>query len=341
MTANRPHERPIDDPAAWESARIGGKEGLMHRIGPEHREAFDELLARTRHLPTVEIERADFDHPAVNDLMAAVRDELGHGHGAVIVSGLDAARVELEDLERIYWGLGTHLGRAMPQSARGDRLGHVRKTVDNPTGRGYLMDIELGPHSDFHEILSLAGVRSAAEGGISGLVSGLAVHNAIRALRPDLLPALYEGFYHSNGPDRPLSAEKVPIFAETDGVLSCFFMPMLWTVAAVQMGVELPEEFAEALDCFTQQATRPELQASFVLEPGEMMFWNNFVCLHSRSAFRDTPEQTRLLLRLWINPHERRPVPAAFLEQARLLDEAHERGETGADYSAALSARRT
>jgi hypothetical protein len=185
---------PADDPAAWTSAQIGGKEGLMHRLAPEHIEALHGIVARTRDKAPHAVTREDAADPLIDALMAGVRHTLMHGTGAVILAGFDMDALSLDDYSRMYWALGTHLGTGAVQSHRGDRIGHVQKEKENPTGRGYLMDIELRSHTDFHEVLSLASVRKSAAGGESGIVSGLAVHNAILETRPDLLPALYEGF---------------------------------------------------------------------------------------------------------------------------------------------------
>jgi hypothetical protein len=329
----------IRHPSAWKSSDIGGKEGLMHRLGVEHIEALEEALDRTRHKRLELVTRADFDHPVLNSLMAAARDEIMSGHGAVILGGLDMHRFTLDDYARIYWGLGTHLGEAMPQSQRNDRIGHVQKEESNPSSRGYLMDIELGSHCDFHEILSLASFRCAREGGMSGVVSGLAIHNAILQSKPEHLDALYEGFHHVGAPDQPLSAQKVPVFANVGGIVSCYYHGMLWKLAARRLGSQLPQPLQDALEYFDSQARRPDLRADFMLEPGEMLFWHNFVCLHSRSSFKDTADHRRLLLRLWINPLEGRPMPEEFTAQARWMDVAHAHGRAGIDYSEMFAAQ--
>ncbi len=43
-----------------------------------------------------------------------------------------------------------------------------------------------------------------------------------------------------------------------------------------------------------------------------MMFWHNYMNLHSRTEFHDTPEHTRLLLRLWFNMPTPRPHAPEF-----------------------------
>jgi len=327
------HDRRIDHPAAWTSAETGGKEAFMHRMGPEHVQALGDLLERTRHLAPDAATRADFAHPAIDELMKGVRFELMNGKGAVILSGLDMSALSLEDYSRLYWGLGTHLGSGAPQSYRRDKIGHVQKEADNPTGRGYLMDVELRSHTDFHQIMSLASFRKSAEGGLSGVVSSLAIHNIIRQEAPEHLAALYEGFFHEMAGSRAVSPQKVPVFCNVDGVVSCYYHGLFQIAAAKQMGVELPADLVAAQKVFSEIAQRPEVRLDFMLEPGEMLFWHNFTVLHSRTSFKDTPEQKRLLLRLWLNVENGRPMHPSFVERARLMDAIHESGEAAIHYA--------
>ena len=207
-----------------------------------------------------------------------------------MLQGLDPASMPPEDYERAYWGLGTHLGRAAIQSPKRDLIGHVQKVEDNPERRGYQLDVELRSHTDFHEVLSLACVRRSASGGRSGAVSALAVHNLLLKEAPDALRTLYEGFWHGYVDREHLTPEKVPVFCNVGGVVSCYYHALSFLAAARAMGLEgLPEDLRQAMAAFGAIAQRPEVRADFMLEPGEMLFWHNFVVLHSREAFNDAP----------------------------------------------------
>ena len=326
-------DRRIDHPSAWTSARIGGKEGLMRRMGPEHVAVLTDLAARTRHLAPDAVTRQDFDHPLINDLMQAVRFEIMSGKGAAILAGLDMGGLSLEDYSRIYFGLGAHLGDAAIQSPKRDRIGYVEKVENNPDKRGYQLDVELRSHTDFHEILSLATFRKAASGGESGMVSSLAVHDVMRTEAPEHLATLYEGWWHGYAQKEHLTAEKVPIFCNVDGVVSCYYHGLSFLAAARAMGVELPEDLRAAMACFSAIAQRPEIRADFMLEPGEMLFWHNFLVLHSRQAFTNQGEHKRLLLRLWLHAPDGRPMHPEFVGRARLMDQIHAQGITALQYA--------
>jgi hypothetical protein len=325
--------RRADDPACWLADDIGGKQGLVRPLSVDERAAIDRFLAAHASAIPETITRDSIDEPLIVKLGEEVNAAITTGRGAMILSGFDIGRHGMTGFKRLYWAIGTFLGEAVEQSYRRDRIGYVRKEKDNPTGRGYLMDVELRPHTDFHEILSLATVSPAEDGGISGVVSSLAIHDIILAERPDLLPALYEGFYHESG-GGTISDEKVPVFARVDGKLSCYYHLPFVHRAAKQMGVELPPALVEATAFMSEVSRRPGVIARFLLEPGEMLFWHNFLALHARDAFTDTDEHTRLLLRLWINARDSRPMPDVFHRRARQMDAMHAAGEAAIDYAA-------
>lgn len=239
----------------------------------------------------------------------------------MILTGLDPARHSEEDMERIWWGIGTWLGAAAVQSAAGERLGHVREDVSNPKSRGYNSARELDPHTDSYEIIGLMCLQKATSGGSSSLVSAMSVHNEILRQRPDLLAALYEGFPYATvemrGNDRPVTDYAVPVYSQVEGVLSCAYLRNFMRNAALVLERPMPARLVEALDFFDATCMRPDLALEFMLEPGEMMLCNNYVTLHWRSAFVSDPARPRHLPRLWLNVEHGRKVLPALLRRAR------------------------
>ncbi|MCW2336318.1 hypothetical protein M2337_000551 [Sphingobium sp. B2D3A] len=314
------HPVPVDDPAVWTSTEIGGREGFTHRLSPAQRDAIDRAVLRVRGRVAHDIRREEFSCPEIDALMKAARWQLFHGCGAVILSGIDAGRYDLADHERLYWGLGTHIGTGVVQSPRGDHIAHVQKEEGGPP-RGYTSDLELRSHTDFHEVLSLYGLRASAQGGESGAVSLLAIHNIMARERPDLLARLYEGHY-IDWPQRPQPHEEaLPFFWTLDGKTSGFNNRVF-----LRHGREpekLPAAFREALALFDEVALRPDVRTDFVLQPGEMFFWHNFLVLHSRQQFHDTPDARRLLLRLWLNIPNGRPIHPAMRSLTTEIDAYH------------------
>jgi hypothetical protein len=317
----------IETPNAWTRDSIGGKAGLTHHLTAAQLAAFDTLLSRTRHLKPQEVTRSEFDHPEINALATWLDQTIRHGRGAVLLSGVTPATHSAEDMERIYWGLGTHLGVAVTQSALGDRLGHVQHVKDDPVARGYRSNEELTPHTDSYRMVGLMCIQRAESGGFSRIVSSATIHNAILAERPDLLEPLYEGYYYAVAEARfstqPVTDFKIPLFCCVDGVVSCGYSRSFIERAAELRGEALPAKLVEALDTFDAMAERDDLRVKFLLEPGEMLLWHNFQMLHARDAYQDSPQHTRHLLRLWLNIENDRPIAEPILERARIYERVY------------------
>jgi hypothetical protein len=314
----------IDHPSAWTGRSLGGKAAIVTPLTSGQLDAFDELLRRTRHLAPQAVTRKDFDHPALNPLLDDLFEEIQHGRGAVIVAGMTRERYSDEDMERVYWGFGTHWGIAATQSALGDKLGRVSKTPVGPgnaAARGYKSDEELKPHTDSFEIVGLLCVQKAPVGGESQIVSSLAIHNEILKTRPEMLEPLYRGFPYGTSEaaktDTPLTPGVVPVFACLNGMVSSRFVRAHMRRAAEAIGVAMPKDLDAALDYYAALSTRADLQLAFTLEAGEMLFFNNFVTLHARSEFKDGETQKRQLLRLWLDVPNGRPAIPAYDWQAQ------------------------
>ncbi len=319
-----PHRHVISTPDAWTNQSIGGKAGLSYPLTEEHLAAFDALLARTRRRKSQDVSRADFDHPVINALTTEMVRIIRYDRGVVLLSGLSPARYNEDDLQRIYWGIGTHLGTAAVQSGLGDRLGHVRHVKDDPVARGYRSNEELTPHTDSYPIVGLLCLQRAESGGYSRIVSGAAIHNEILRTRPDLLPPLYEGYYYAIVEARfsadPVTDFKIPLFGCIDGRVSVCYARTFVERAAELRGEHLPPKLLEALDYFDMLAERDDLCVRFMMEPGEMMLWHNFRMLHARDAYQDSPRRTRHLVRLWLNIPDDQPMPDAMLQRAAIYE---------------------
>ena len=315
----------IGEPSGrWDAVVGGGVEGLTRRLSAVQLDAMESAVRQTMDRDTTEITASDFSAPEIVDLMNAARYDIHAGRGAVVLSGVDLDRFDLESFKRLHWGLGTHLGAATFQSARQDLIGFVRKEP-SPEKRGYLSDAELGPHTDFHEILSLASVVTSEEGGVSGFVSAAAIYDAMREEHPDLLEHLEEGYYYPTSLET-VSDYKVPTFSVIDGHIGLYNYALYIIHAAEIRGEEVPPKLAEALRAMFKVAARPQLMMRFTLQPGEIVFWHNFRVLHSRTAFKNTPERERLLLRLWLNAHDHYPLHPGYRETSAHLDRQHGEG---------------
>ncbi|MSQ50550.1 MAG: hypothetical protein EXR28_01550 [Betaproteobacteria bacterium] len=310
----------IDHPAAWKSTEVTGKQAFQRQLTAKQLRGFDTLLEATVRLAPHEVTRRDFDEPQINRLGEELKREIMEGRGMAILTGITREKYSDEQMERIYFGLGTHLGVAAEQSAQGDKLGYVREEESDHVSRGYRSSAELHMHTDSYEMVGLMCVQKAVSGGFSGMVSTLAIHNEILRTRPELLEPLYRGFHYAIPEVRfsanPITDGMIPVFCNVNGKVSCNYASSFMRNAAEQMKVALPAGLGEGLDYFDDIASRDDFALRFMLEPGEILLWHNFLYLHSRTEFKNSPTQKRLLLRLWMDVPDGRPVDPAVHERA-------------------------
>ena len=307
----------ITGPMAWVGSELPSIDEFAFQLQPKHVAALREILQRTRHIARDAIGREHCPHPDLDQDLAQILDEVQSGRGVVLLRGFPVAGESVEDVERMFWIVGTHLGTALSQYAYGEMLARVQEEkpkASDQSSRGSKASADLGMHTDMCEIMGLMCMRDAAEGGESHLASVIAVHNQIRATRPDLLPTLYRGFpYHRRGeqPDAQdtVSPYPVPVFCNVDGKVSTMYLRGHAIAGMAERGLELSPAELEALDAVRDVAVAQ--QVTFRMAPGDALVANNWTVFHSRSAFRNhvEPEKKRLYLRLWLEAgRDRRPI---------------------------------
>ena len=309
----------IEHPSAWKASDFASPDDYAFDLGEEHYAAFDEALSAIRRqgLTLDDIERSDFQVPAIADDIASIFAEIQHGRGFVLVRGFPLDRYSEEELGLIYWGLGTHMGTGVSQSVMGDRLGHVMDHSKNdPNARAYRNKQDLSLHTDLSEIVSLLCLATAKTGGLSQFASIVTIHNEILKSHPEYLEPLYQGFRYyragEEGPgEEPVTPWNVPVLAYSEGLVSGRYVRSYLENGAEVLGTPLSELQRRALDFFDETAKREDIMLEFLIEPGQAVFQNNYVVLHARSAFEDDIGAgiRRHLLRLWLDVPAGRPAP--------------------------------
>ena len=328
--------RPVTDASAWRGAEIAGDPGWIDSLTAAEVEELAAALrgVAARGLATTAITRADFPLPGLAPRLAAWLREAAAGRGFFLLRGLPAERFTEAEREAIFWGLGTHLGTAVSQNSHGEMLGHVfnqGRVYGSANTRGYQTKARLDFHTDRCDLVGLLCQRRAKSGGLSSVVSTMAVHNEILRTRPDLLPILYRGFHYAEreAADNPsgVTSRPIPVFSRHQGVLSCRFIRNPIETGAQRRGVPLTAAEQAALEMMSELSARPDMRLDMMLQPGEMQFCNNYVTTHARTEFEDweEPERRRLMVRLWLTVTPRRPLAPDFGEHdgipARLAPE--------------------
>ena len=320
-----PIDAAIADASAWRGEDLAGREGWTHRLAAADLDELDAALrgVRARGLAATAIARADFPLPGLAPRLQALAEEARGGLGFFLLAGLPAERFGEDEREAAFWGIGTHLGRPVSQNSHGELLGRVMdqgRTYGSANTRGYQTRARLDFHTDRCDLVGLLCQRRAKEGGLSSLVSTMAVHDEIERTRPDLLPILFRGFHYAEreAADNPsgVSARPIPVFSRSRGVLSCRFIRNPIETGAERRGVPLTGPEREALELMSSLCAREDMLLDMMLEVGDMQFCNNYTTAHSRTEFEDwpEPERRRLMLRLWLSFDARRPLAPDFGE---------------------------
>jgi hypothetical protein len=323
--------QPLSGRSVWTGAELERSGDWVRRFSAAQLDEIDAALRGVRGRAPFAFGRADFPLPGCAGLFADVLEELENGRGAVRLRGIDTGRYSEDDLRRIFWGIGRHLGTAVYQNARGEIMGEVRdetklaaKTYDE-AAEGAVRSARArsrstGPlrwHTDRCDLLALLCVRNAREGGVSKLVSIGAIHNEILRRRPDLLELLCADYWRSRPNDEDgLPGGNVyaqPVFGFEDGRITSQYSRTYVEQAQEVPGVpRLTAAQDEALDMLAAVADELCVLAPFVA--GDIQLMNNHLVYHGRTAYADdgASGRDRLLLRLWLAPRNSRRLPAGF-----------------------------
>jgi len=303
--------RKLGGPPAWKGADLLAARDWIRPLGGMAVEELDAALraANARGLDWPMLTAEDFPLPTLSRAMADVAEELENGRGVVKLTGVPVDRYGQTDLRALFFGLSSHIGTPVPQN--GGR-GMMRDIRDNG-GNRVESNEGLRWHNDRTDVVGLLCVREAAAGGISRIVSAVAIHDAMQARRPDLLAELYRDYYRSTVGDE-VGAETpfytLPVFALCEGHFTCNFSKTY--IEAAQRFPEVPRlttAQAEAVDMVMDLAE--ELCFEMPLEPGDLQLLNNHVIYHGRTPFEDDAAagRDRLLYRVWLSMPNSRPLP--------------------------------
>ncbi len=311
---------PVVGPVAWSGREIKPDDSWVYRLSDaDVRELESAIVASRAARPVVElIACADFPLPALARKLGQVGAALEGGRGLFWMRGFPVERWSEDDAARALWGIGTHLGSAIPQNARGDLVGHVRYEgleLSDPHARGYQTRAAQSLHVDRCDVVGLLCMKKAKSGGLSRVVSSTRVYNEMLARCPWHLGILYSPFaIDMRGEEDPGEPPVYyrPVFSYFDGRLSCGANRTYIRSGQERVGRPLNAAQAEALDAF--YAICEEHTLSMDLEPGDLQFLNSYVTLHDRTEYVDYPEPERVrhMLRLWLATPNRRPLAPDF-----------------------------
>jgi hypothetical protein len=338
------YRETITDRSAWTGSDLEADRSWCHELDDEDRAQLDRALTEVnrRGLTLADIERGAFPLGPLEAKLAAIGAEIETGRGFALLRGLDVDHYPLDDLEKVYWGLCSHLGTGVTQNSDASLIHYVTDGALRPNQgtRGVGNPARASLHVDLADCVSLLCVRQAPDNPPSWVASSTTVHNRFVAEHPACLPALYEGFewdrLEEQGPaEAPTTGYRVPVFSERDGRVSCRYNRYWMTKAIQRTRDRLPDETWALFNLFDELAHEVRLEVD--VGPGDIQFVNNYTVLHGRDAHDvvDDEDRKRLLMRIWLDFDRPRPLADPAVVRYGIIRHGS-LGWTAAQYRAGL-----
>jgi len=314
--------------AAWRGEEVTRSRLWGRRFTEAEIAALDAALEASRGTAPPRLRAEDFAIPALRPLLDAVAEELEEGTGVVRLSGLPTGRWDPAALKTVFWGLCANLGTPLFQTAAGEVLAEVKDetgtgaavtgaTADGSVPSARARSRSTGPlrfHTDKCDILALLCASNGIAGGVSKVVSTIAVQDEIARRDPALLRVLYEDFWRMKPGDEEGERTTgrifaMPVFARGPGgeFTSQYSRTYVEMAHAVEGVPPLRPEQIAAMDLLAEVAEELCFQAPF--EPGDLQLLNQHVSYHGRTAYSDGAEGKRVLLRIWLAVPFSRALP--------------------------------
>ncbi len=324
--ASNPGSGSEAGPDVWYGSEMSGSSGwIRHLAAAEIREIHMAVRRVEREgVDVAVVARDDFPLPRLAPELARTREELLRGRGFALIRGLPVDGRSTKRIATAFWGIGTHLGEAVSQNAKGHLLGHVKDIGHdpaNPEHRLYATRARHRFHTDSCDVVGLLCVRPAKKGGLSSVASSATVYREMRRLRPDLAELLSRPVYVDRKGEIPEGKRpyyRMPVFNRRAGCVTTYYARDFFDGAQRHEGVPpVSRAQTEAMDLFEDLAARRDIRLDMALRPGDMQFVHNHQIVHSRTEYEDhpEPERKRHLLRLWLSARDGRELPPAYAER--------------------------
>jgi hypothetical protein len=105
---------------------VGQNQKWLKQIPAVVLHQLDVALEKVENLDWRDVTRLNFALPDAAAFFDEVREELESGSGMVKVCGLDVSRYSQEQLRRVWYGIGCHIGTPMYQNCRGELMRDIR-----------------------------------------------------------------------------------------------------------------------------------------------------------------------------------------------------------------------
>ncbi|NQZ70887.1 MAG: TauD/TfdA family dioxygenase [Lentisphaeria bacterium] len=305
----------VNNSSAWTGNELQTDKSWEFNLSPEQQDDLSTALQviKDRGLPFAEMTRDDFQIPSLSKTIQGLLDELRDGRGIAVLRNVPVDEDKIGDMEKLFWGLCTHMGTAVTQNSEAGLIHCVTDGKLRPKkgSRGLGDPREISLHVDLSDCVALYCLRQAPDDPRSLFASSMNVYNEILKHHPEYLPRLYEGFIWSRVEPREsetLSSNfKIPAYSTAGGRVTCRFHPG-WIRDGMERAGETLSEEEEEIFAFIRELAYANA-FPLHLRKGDIVFCNNYLVFHGRDqhGLIDDEDKKRVLLRIWMDLPDVRP----------------------------------
>lgn len=305
---------PINARFVWKGEDLTQRNNWLHLLSPNEVDEIQRLVV-TGESPTGAVA------PKLHQQLLDIQETLEHDTGAVMIRGLQLGDHSADQWATFFQNISAVVGHPISQSASGQLIFSVKDAGfadDDKRARGPNTKKKLSFHTDRCDVIGFLCLQQAKSGGENQLVNSAALFNQILIERPELLGVLMQPFRylrHTIDTQNSLPYTEQPIFSFTEGYFAANFLRVLIDRADAHPDCpSLSAEQKEALDFLESVAARPEMHHTFRQQPGDILFLNNWITMHRRTAFEDYEDESlrRHILRVWLSMPNSRPIDPMF-----------------------------
>lgn len=250
-----------------------------------------------------------------NDLYHKIHSELEEGSGIVYAPNSAFSKLNKEQKKKVFFEFSKFIGKPVPINKQGELIREVKdsgiKDSVHKPARGHLTDQSLAFHSDRADITALVCDSIASSGGEFKICSSAKLFEALQEY-PDILKLLSSDIPHDLRDEGNSDSDFClhPIISTENAFVVRYIRKFVESV--VRHKIQLPNGIKQALDTIDQIINTNGFYQEIIFKPGDLIFFNNHITLHSRNAFQNSRSHQRCLLRIWIASEFSRELPDSF-----------------------------
>ena len=302
---------PMTGPSVWRADEFEHSDDWIYRFTEADLDELERGVESVAGRDVHDLTPDAFPLPGLEARIKEFIDELDTGRGFVVLRGLPVGRrFDRAAAAAVFWAICARIGRLVPTVKDGTILNHVydRGPGQDPNARAYTTNIGGHIHSDGVEVVGLMCLQPAISGGESIVASSMTVFNTLLEEHPEWLPIVFKRFacdWKMEEPPGSVGWYPQALYCYVDGWLSATLKTGFLRSAQRFDGVApLTEAEFACLEYLESIPRRPGVTLQMALEAGDIQLVNNYVTLHSRTAYQDDParpDERRHMLRYWMS----------------------------------------